>query len=48
MLATVAGVLSTFKLRQTKNPIPYLWHLGRLRALHLPWLLQEREFVELE
>ena len=24
MLATVAGVLSTFKLRQTKNPIPCL------------------------
>ena len=36
MLATVAGVLSTFKLRQTKNPIPCLWHLDKSPILHLP------------
>ena len=48
MLATAAGVLSTFKLRQTKNLLPYLWHLSMLHVPRLPLLLRGLESVELE
>ena len=47
MLATVAGVLSTFKLWQTKNLTPCLWHPSKWLVLHLPWLPRGRESVGL-
>ena len=40
MWATDAGVLVTVKLPQTKNPGPYLRHLGTRLFLPQPWLLQ--------
>ena len=39
MWATIAGGLTTFKLWQTKNPLPYHGHQGIHFFLHLPWLL---------
>ena len=40
MWATDAGVIVTVKLRQTKNPGPYLRHLGTRLFLPQPWLLR--------
>ena len=39
MLATVAGVLATNKLQQTKNPVPYLWSPDKMHVPHQPWIL---------
>ena len=47
MWATVARVLVTVKLRQTKNPTPYHRHPNILPSLPQPWILPVRGFVVL-